>query len=92
MGVWERFTGRFRLRGVLAERVSEDATPADQNAEQIRLSRPRPTPTTRVPKRPADTPSMRHRETGESTAGTRSYGTPKGTPSTERIHNPTHFR
>ncbi len=92
MGLWERLTGRFRLRGMLSQRVSDDADPADQNAESIRLQRPKPTPTGRVPERPAETPSMRQRQTPDRTANTPDYGAPKGTPSTRRIHNPTHVR
>jgi hypothetical protein len=87
MGLWSRLTGKLRNRGVLA-RLPDDA----DETEQVRRMRPQPTPTGRVPKRPEDTPSARLPEIEDGTAGTPSYGSPKGTPSTRRIHNPTHFR
>lgn len=86
MGLWSQLIGKLRNRGVLAE------PPNDQGVEQQRPKRPPPTPTTRVPERPEPTPSMRPPETDSRTAATPSYGTPKGTPSTRRIHNPTHIR
>ena len=88
MGLWARVTGKFRTRGVLSRDVPEDA----DAAEQMKLLRPKPTPTGRVPKRPEDTPSMRPRDAGGKTAGTPSYGSQGGTPSTQRISNPTHIR
>lgn len=88
MGLWARLTGKLRIRGVLARDVPEDA----DDAAQVRLLRPKPTPTGRVPERPEETPSMRRREAGGKTAGTPSYGVPGETPSTRRIHNPTHIR
>ncbi|MGH2957846.1 MAG: hypothetical protein ACRDL6_12745 [Solirubrobacterales bacterium] len=87
MGLWSRLTGRLRNRGVLADRVPEDA----DEVEQVRLLRPEPTPTGRVPKRPPETPSSKPREIG-GTAGTRRHGAQGGTPSTRRLHNPTHHR
>jgi hypothetical protein len=74
--------GRFgRDRGFLAEGDGEPVEPP-------RLARPAPTPTTRPPRRPPPTPTTQGlRGTGQ-TAGTPRYGTPHGTPSTQRIHNP----
>jgi hypothetical protein len=87
MGLWSRLTGKLRLRGVLSDNAPEDA----DEVQQVRLLKPKPTPTGRVPKRPEETPSAKPREIG-GTAGTRSYGGQGGTPSTRRIHNPTHIR
>lgn len=89
MGLWARLTGTFRLRGMLAE-PPEDQEVAGDPPEVIRT--PRPTPTERVPPRPPETPSIRVPETPRHTAGTPTYGSQGGTPSTRRIHNPTHFR
>jgi hypothetical protein len=88
MGLWSRLTGKFRIRGVLSRDVPDDA----DAAEQMKLLRPKPTATGRVPERPQDTPSMKPRDAGGTTAGTRSYDPQGGTPSTRRLHNPTHIR
>lgn len=88
MGLWARITGKFRLRGMLSDNVPEDA----DEGERVRLLRPEPTPTGRVPRRPEETPTSKPHEIGAGTAGTPSYGQPHGTPSTRRLHNPTHIR
>jgi hypothetical protein len=78
------FGARFlRERGFLAE-PQEDA---DQPPS---IARPAPTPTTRPPRRPPPTPTTQPIRGMGETAGTRRYGTPQGTPSTQRIHNPRH--
>jgi hypothetical protein len=84
MGLMSRLLGRGfgRRRGMLADDRDEDS-------ETPPLVRPRPTPTIRPIKRPADTPTTRPPGGFGSTVGTPSYGTPHGTPSTQRIHNPT---
>jgi hypothetical protein len=69
----------FRRRGVDADLPDEglDPTPLQPTPTMRPIEAPKPTPTTR----PLD---------GERrTAGTPSYGAPHGTPSTQRIHNPT---
>jgi hypothetical protein len=88
MGIWSQMMDKLRLRGVL----SDQGPDLGEEHEQMRVRRPRLTPTERVPERPQETPSARPREIEGSTAGTRSYGSQGGTPSTRRIHNPTHFR
>ena len=50
----------------------------------------RPTPTMRPLEAPKPTPTTRPLGGDGRTAGTPSYGAPHGTPSTRRIHNPTH--
>ncbi|MDX6633788.1 MAG: hypothetical protein QOG09_1456 [Solirubrobacterales bacterium] len=85
MGFIDRLSGIFRDRGVLAERPNE---------EEVEVERPRtptPTPTGRPIKRPEPTPTTHMPEAGGTTAGTPSYGSPKNTPSTQRLHNPRHF-
>lgn len=84
MGFWSRLTGKFRTRGVLSRAPEE----AEDPVEEVRLLRPQPTPTGRVPERPQETPSGRPREVEGGTAGTPSYGDQGDTPSTRRIHNP----
>lgn len=67
--------------------------PEDHDTTEPVIPRtPKPTPTNRVPDRPHETPTSRPRKIGGQTAGTRTYGAQGGTPSTERLHNPTHFR
>jgi hypothetical protein len=88
MGIWSQMMEKLRLRSVL----SDQGPDLGEEREQMRVRRPRLTPTERVPERPQETPSARPREIDGSTAGTRSYGSQGGTPSTRRIHNPTHFR
>ena len=82
MGFLSRLMGR--RRGPLSERE-----PEDEEQETPRLSQPPPTPTTRQPRKPDPTPSSQMPDVGGATAGTPSYRTPSGTPSTERLHNPT---
>lgn len=81
MGFLSRLMGR--RRGPLAERE-----PGEDEQETPRLPQPPPTPTTRRPAMPDPTPGSQMPEIG-GTTGTRSYRTPSGTPSTERLHNPT---
>jgi len=50
----------------------------------------RPTPTMRPLEAPKPTPTTKPLTGDGRTAGTPSYGAPHGTPSTRRIHNPTH--
>jgi len=69
-----------RERGA-AEKPSQEAGP--------RLDAPKPTPTMRPLEAPKPTPTTRPLGGQERTAGTPSYGAPHGTPSTQRIHNPT---
>lgn len=71
--------------------LSEDPEP-DGGGEEPRARIPRPNPTERVPQRPRETPSIHVPDTPHRTAGTPSYGSQGGTPSTERLHNPRHFR
>jgi hypothetical protein len=80
MGVLTWLLGR--RRGVLAVEPAETAEsepaiprPPD-TAGTARLDAPEPTPSMRVPG-------------AERTAGTPQYRFPGGTPSTERLHNPT---
>jgi hypothetical protein len=87
MGLWSRVTGKLRTRGVL----SEDPEP-DGGGDEPRARVPLPTPTGRVPQRPHETPTTHIPDTPHDTAGTRRYGSQGGTPSTERLHNPRHFR
>lgn len=81
MGFLSRLMGR--RRGPLAENEP------DEEQETPRLPKPPPTPTTRQPKMPDPTPSASMPEISGGTAGTPSYGSQGGTPSTERLHNPT---
>jgi hypothetical protein len=55
----------------------------------IELSPLRPTPTMRPLEAPKPTPTTEPLTGDGRTAGTPSYGLPHGTPSTQRIHNPT---
>jgi hypothetical protein len=72
-----------RDRGVLAgDEGTEEKTP--------RPPRPVPTPASRVPRPPEPTPTTRPLGDPGATAGTPRYGGQGGTPSTERIHNPSH--
>jgi hypothetical protein len=82
MGLLGRIlTGRFRNRG-------EAERPDAEEIQAERLLRPPPTPTARPFERPHSTPTTELPEIGGRTAGTPSYGSPKGTPSTQRINNP----
>jgi hypothetical protein len=78
------------LQGRLGRERGIFAAGDDEPQEPPRLPRPTPTPTTRPPKRPLPTPTTQPLRGMGSTAGTRTYGTQGGTPSTERIHNPRH--
>jgi hypothetical protein len=82
MGVLDRLLGwrTDRRRGVLAAETAEVE-------EEPRIARPPDTAGTARLERPAETPSMRLPGFGR-TAGTPDYRQPSGTPSTERIHNP----
>jgi hypothetical protein len=66
--------------------ASEDPAEGDGGAELAPLQ---PTPTMRPLEAPKPTPTTRPLDGERRTAGTRSYGSPHGTPSTQRIHNPT---
>ena len=88
MGLWSQMIGKLRLRGVVADQAPDEP----DEVEQVRLLRPKPTPTGRVPERPQETPTAKPRDIGGGTAGTRRYGGQGGTPSTQRLHNPTHIR
>jgi hypothetical protein len=88
MGLWALVTGKFRLRGMLSEDGGRDPLPD----EPFKPKAPPPPRTGRVPPRPPDTPSAHIPESATTTAGTRSYGSQGGTPSTQRLHNPNHFR
>ena len=86
MGVLSWLFGRRldRRRGVLAADPVDAAEPQQRvipkppdTAGTARLERPQPTPSMRIPG-------------VERTAGTPEYRFPGGTPSTERLHNPTH--
>ena len=84
MGVLARLLGRRmdRRRGVLAVDAVEAAEP-----EAPAIARPPDTAGTARLERPEPTPSMRIPGM-QPTAGTRDYRQPRGTPSTERLHNP----
>jgi hypothetical protein len=79
MGILARL---FRRRGPLAERP-------DHDAGETGLEAPKPTPTMRPIEAPKPTPTTKPLSGSARTAGTPSYGSPHGTPSTQRIHNPT---
>lgn len=80
MGILSRLLGR--RRGPLADDSGDvSETPS--------IPRPQPTPSMRRIETPRETPTTKPLDGARPTAGTRSYGTPHGTPSTERIHNPT---
>jgi hypothetical protein len=64
----------------------DDLVDADGGVELTPLQ---PTPTMRPIEAPKPTPTTRPLGGEGRTAGTRSYGAPHGTPSTQRIHNPT---
>ena len=66
--------------------------PDDEEFEAEVPGRPPPTPTTRPIPKPKDTPTSRPLGATGSTAGTPSYRSPRDTPSTQRIHNPAHWR
>jgi hypothetical protein len=85
VGLLARILGRAagRDRGLLAEEEPESKTP--------RPPRPAPTPGTRPPKYPPPTPTTRPLGDPGTTAGTRGFRGQGGTPSTQRIHNPTHI-
>jgi hypothetical protein len=80
MGILARLLGR--RRSPLDQRSADDAGDVD-------LETPRPTPTMRPIEAPKATPTTQPLDGSPRTAGTRSYGAPHGTPSTQRIHNPT---
>jgi hypothetical protein len=63
-----------------------DTADADPGVE---LPKVKPTPTMRPLEAPKPTPTTRPLGGERRTAGTPSYGAPHGTPSTQRIHNPT---
>lgn len=85
MGLLGRIlSGRFWNRGSVVERPDEEERQAE------RILRPPPTATGRPFAMPEPTPTTRIPEVGGRTAGTPSYGSPKGTPGTQRIHNPKH--
>ena len=81
MGILSRLLGR--RRGPLA------ADPGEEDTGVERLARPEPTPSMRRLETPAPTPTAKPIAGSSRTAGTPSYGAPHGTPSTQRIHNPT---
>lgn len=64
----------------------------DGSEEPQRPARVAPTATGRPIKRPKQTPTTTSPEVDGRTAGTPTYDSPQGTPSTRRIHNPTQFR
>jgi hypothetical protein len=84
MGVLGRILQRRvdRRRGVL------DEDPVDPGEQPPHLQRPEPTAGTPQLIAPEPTPSMRVRDFG-TTAGTQRWRGQGGTPSTERLHNPT---
>jgi hypothetical protein len=67
-------------------RAGDDA-PGTAGGDEV--SPLQPTPTMRPLEAPKPTPTTRPLAGEQRTAGTPSYGTPHGTPSTQRIHNPT---
>jgi hypothetical protein len=85
MGLWSRLIGR--QRGMLAEDSRDD-----DGEEVQRPQRPPPTPTGRRPQMPEPTAGTPHFDGPRPTAGTPSYRGhgARGTPSTRRIHNPSH--
>lgn len=86
MAFWDVIKEWFGLIGQRTER------PEDDQLDLETPRRPPLTPTIRVPERPHDTPTTRPLEGSGTTAGTPIYKSPKDTPSTQRIHNPIHFR
>lgn len=86
MSFWARVTGRFRTRGVLSV-DQEEETESPQ-----RLAAAPVTPTGRRYEQPKPTATGQPFANPGTTAGTRSYGSQGGTPSTQRIHNPDHFK
>jgi hypothetical protein len=88
MGLWQRLIGRMRNRGVLAEGPFEDR---DASEPQRRFHVPT-TPSERRYERPHSTPTTEAPEIDGRTAGTPSYGSQGGTPSTRRLHNPHQWR
>ncbi|HEX2015806.1 MAG TPA: hypothetical protein VGN69_03850 [Solirubrobacteraceae bacterium] len=82
MGIWSRLIRR--QRGVLAE-----DQPDDDDSKTVHLARPAPTRGSQVPAAFPPTAGTRVPGGPEATAGTPRYGTQGGTPSTQRIHNPT---
>ena len=84
MGVLGRMLQRRvdRRRGVL------DEDPVDPGEQPPRPATPEPTPGEHRLTAPEPTPSMHLPEIG-TTAGTQGWRTPGGTPSTQRLHNPT---
>jgi hypothetical protein len=62
---------------------------ANVEPEDGMLSAVKPTPTMRPIETPKATPTTQPLSGERRTAGTPSYGAPHGTPSTQRIHNPT---
>jgi hypothetical protein len=86
MGLWSRLIRR--QRGVLAEGDPE----VDGGEKVMRPATPPPTPTGRRAPMPKPTAGTPHFDGPEPTAGTPSYRGlgGRGTPSTRRIHNPSH--
>ena len=79
MGLLSRLFGRWRSDNA-------DAPPGEGDTGLTPLQ---PTPTMRPLEAPKPTPTTRPLGGEGRTAGTPSYGAPHGTPSTQRIHNPT---
>jgi hypothetical protein len=90
MGLWQRVIGRMRNRGAFADGPYDDIDVSDE-PEHRRFHVPT-TPTQRPFERPHSTPTTEIPSVGKRTAGTPSYGSQGGTPSTRRLHNPTHWR
>jgi hypothetical protein len=80
MGILSRLIGR--RRGPLA-------ADADDEADVQRIPAPAPTPSMKRLEAPPPTPTAKPIAGTSRTAGTRSFGAQGGTPSTQRIHNPT---
>ena len=78
MGVLARILERLRGRRAGQSTSSGNSAPE-----------PLLTPSMQPIEAPKPTPSMRNVGGAGRTAGTPSYGAPHGTPSTQRIHNPT---
>lgn len=77
----------MRNRGVLADGSFEDTDPAQPQRHHVPT-----TPTGRPIERPRSTPTTELPDIGKPTAGTRTYGSQGGTPSTQRLHNPHQWR
>ena len=60
-----------------------------EDVEHVELPPLSPTPTIRTPPIPPATPTTLPLDGPQPTAGTRRYGAPGDTPSTQRLHNPT---